>query len=135
VAPRPVRLAAARLDAGAAVIGLDLLPHLVEVEHPGTATDRYGNTVDDWSTSTRTPVRAWVQQSTGAEDTDQRNAQIGEWLMICNPVDTAGGPLTVHGEDRVHWSSLRFEVIGPAGPAYTPIELHHYEIRLRAVEG
>ena len=113
----------------------DMLPHMVEVEHPGTRTDRYGNQVVDWSASTRTPVEAWLQQNTGAEDTDQRDAQIGEWLMVCNPVDAGGGPLTVHGADRVHWGELSFEVIGPPGPAYTPTEFHHYEIRLKSVEG
>lgn len=113
----------------------DLLPHLAEVEHPGRTTDRYGNDVDDWSASTRAPVQAWLQQNTGAEDTDQRNAQIGEWLMLCNPYATGGDPLTVHGADRVHWNGAVFEVIGPAGPAYEPAELHHYEIRLKTVEG
>ncbi|MEV3855054.1 hypothetical protein AB0J38_12095 [Streptomyces sp. NPDC050095] len=117
------------------VIGDDLLPHLVEVEHPGRTIDRYGNEVDDWTASARVPVQAWMQQNTGAEDTDQRNAQIGEWLMLCNPVDAAGAPLTVRGEARVHWQALAFEVIGPPGPAYEPGELHHYEIRLKAVEG
>lgn len=135
MAARSLRLAAARLDTGAAVIGADLLLHVVQVEHPGRRTDRYGNEVDDWSASTRAPVRAWLQQNTGAEETDQRNAQIGEWLMLCNPVDVDGNPLTVHGEDRVHWQGAVFEVIGPAGPAYAPTELHHYEIRLRVVEG
>lgn len=113
----------------------DLLPHLVEVEHPGTRTDRYGNEVVDWSTSTRRRVMAWLQQNTSAEDTDQRNAQIGEWLMMCNPWDLDEQPLTVHGADRVHWDAQHFEVIGPPGPAYTPTELHHYEIRLESVEG
>lgn len=112
-----------------------MLPHLVDVEHPGTTTDRYGNEVTSWSTSTHTAVDAWLQQNTGAEDTDQRDAQIGEWLMICNPAGTDGQPLTVHGADRVHWQGLAFEVIGPPGPAYTPAELHHYEIRLKTVEG
>ncbi|MCX5562718.1 hypothetical protein [Streptomyces sp. NBC_00038] len=113
----------------------DLLLHLVDVEHPGTTTDRYDNPVADWSTSTHAAVDAWLQQNTGAEDTDQRDAQIGEWLMICNPWTTAGDPLTVYGNDRVHWSGLDFEVIGPPGPAYTPDGLHHYEIRLKTVEG
>lgn len=113
----------------------DLLPHVVEVEHPGSTTDRYGNTVDDWSTSTRAEVAGWMQQNTGAEDTDQRSAQIGEWLMLCNPWTTGGEPLTVHGSDRVHWNGAVFEVIGPPGPAYEPAALHHYEIRLRTVEG
>ena len=54
----------------------DLLLHLVDVEHPGTTTDRYENEVADWSTSTHAPVDAWLQQNTGAEDTDQRDAQI-----------------------------------------------------------
>ncbi|MFF2189242.1 hypothetical protein [Streptomyces sp. NPDC058155] len=113
----------------------DLLPHLVEVEHPGRTTDRYGNEVDDWSASTRAAVMAWMQQNAGAEDLDQRSAQIGEWLMLCNPWTTGGDPLTVHGADRVHWNGQQFEVIGPAGPAYEPTELHHFEIRLKAVEG
>ena len=113
----------------------DVLPHLVDVEHPGSKTDRYGNTVVDWSTSTHAEVAAWLQQNTGAEDTDQRSAQIGEWLMLCNPVDSSGSPLTVRGSARVHWDGLTFEVIGPPGPAYTPTEFHHYEIRLKSVEG
>ncbi|WP_030747639.1 hypothetical protein [Streptomyces sp. NRRL F-5135] len=117
------------------MIGDDLLPHLVQVEHPGTTTDRYGNTVNDWTASTRSGVQAWMQQNTGSEDTDQRDAQIGEWLMICNPVDVDGQELTVHGQDRIHHGPLTFEVIGPAAPAYEPAELHHYEIRLKYVKG
>lgn len=112
-----------------------MLPHLVDVEHPGSRTDRYGNTVTDWSASTHAAVNAWLQQSTGAEDNDQRAAQIGEWLMVCNPVDADGNSLTVYGSARVHWDGLHFEVIGPPGPAYTPTEHHHYEIRLKTVEG
>ncbi|RPK76618.1 hypothetical protein EES45_22935 [Streptomyces sp. ADI97-07] len=117
------------------MISDDLLPHMVEVEQPGRTTDRYGNTVDDWSASTRVEVAGWLQQNTGAEDTDQRNAQIGEWLLLCNPWSADGAPLTVHGADRVHWNGAVFEVIGPPGPAYEPAALHHYEIRLRTVEG
>ncbi len=117
------------------MIGEELLPHLVEVEHPGTAPDRYGNTVPDWTASTRVEVRGWLQQNSGAEDTDQRDAQIGEWLLICNPYTAGGAVLTVHGRDRVHWNGAVFEVIGPPGPAWEPSELHHYEIRLKTVEG
>ncbi|MEW1867042.1 hypothetical protein AB0420_02390 [Streptomyces caelestis] len=120
-----------------AVIDESLLPHLVDVEHPSTRTDRYGNEVADWSpgATLHADVAAWLQQNTGGEDTDQRDAQIGEWLMLCNPFDVDGAPLTVHGSARVHWNGLHFEVIGPPGPAYTPAELHHYEIRLKTVEG
>ncbi|MEV5911066.1 hypothetical protein AB0M00_19460 [Streptomyces chartreusis] len=113
----------------------DLLPHLVDVEHPGRKVDRYENESDDWSTSTHADVNAWLQQNTSAEDTDQRDAQIGEWLMMCNPWSVEGNPLTVYGNDRVHWQGLTFEVVGPPGPAYEPDGLHHYEIRLRSVEG
>lgn len=115
----------------------DLLPHTVDVMHPGTRTDGYGNDVDDWSEDavTRAKVRAWMQQNTAAEDLDQRSAQIGEWLMICNPVGVDGDPLTLYGADRLAWNGLDFEVIGPPGPAYDPNELHHFEVRLRAVEG
>lgn len=114
-----------------------MLPHLVDVTHPGTTTDRYDNEVDDWSpgAATHAEVAAWLQQSSGDEDNDQRSAQIAEWVLICNPEDTAGNALIVHGQDRVTWQALTFEVIGPPGPAYTPDELHHYEIRLRYVKG
>ncbi|MFJ3587533.1 hypothetical protein ACIQUY_29245 [Streptomyces sp. NPDC090231] len=115
----------------------DLLPHVVDIEHPGRTTDRYGNTVDDWTpgATSHVEVAGWLQQNTGAEDTDQRDAQIGEWLLLCNPWSSGGAPLTVHGSARVHWNGAQFEVIGPAGPAYEPAELHHYEIRLKTVEG
>ncbi|MEO3976305.1 hypothetical protein [Streptomyces sp. CAU 1734] len=112
-----------------------LLPHLVEVESPGSRTDPYGNTLPDWTASARAPVRGWMQQESAAEDTDQRNAQISTWLLICNPWTTTGDPLTVHGRDRVHWGARRFEVTGPPGPEYEPGGLHHYEIQLREVHG
>ncbi|MFI8853682.1 hypothetical protein ACIGW3_26300 [Streptomyces sp. NPDC053499] len=119
------------------MIPADLLPHLVTVVAPGTRTDRYGNTVTDWSPEavTRKQTWTWLQQNSGSEETDQRNAQVGEWLLGCNPFDVDGQPLTVHGGDRVEWSGLVFKVIGPPGPAYEPAALHHYEIRLRTVEG
>ncbi|MBQ1122644.1 hypothetical protein [Streptomyces sp. B15] len=117
----------------------DLLPHLVDVVTPGTRTDRYGNTIDDWSPEavTRQQARAWMQQNTGSEDTDQRNAQVGEWLMVANPRAVDGQPLSVTGKCRIEWpdQGLTFEVAGPPGPAYEPTALHHYEIRLTAVEG
>lgn len=134
----PVRiLAAPRLDSGRVVIDEDLLPHLVDVEHPGTRLDGYENEEQDWSPEavTRVQVQAWLQQNSGAEVLDQRSAQIGEWLLMCNPWDVEGQALTIHGEDRLSWEGLAFEVIGPPGPAYAPDELHHFEVRLRAVEG
>lgn len=87
----------------------DLLPHLVEVEHPGRTTDRYGNEVDDWSASTRAAVMAWMQQNAGAEDLDQRSAQIGEWLMLCNPWTTGAirSPCTARTESTGTGSSSR----------------------------
>lgn len=119
------------------MIDEDLLPHVVDVTHPGRTTDGYDVEFDDWSPDavTRAQVQAWLQQNTGSEDLDQRSAQIGEWLLICNPVAVDGQPLTIHGEDRLSWEGLAFEVIGPPGPAYDPNELHHFEVRLRAVEG
>ncbi|WP_431784329.1 hypothetical protein [Streptomyces chumphonensis] len=112
-----------------------MLPHLVDVLTAGTRTDRYGNEIEDWTTPARQSARAWMQQQTRAEETDQRNAQIGEWTLICNPVDADGDPLTITGASRVEWSGTTFEVAGPPGPAWSPAALHHYEIRLRTVEG
>lgn len=113
----------------------DVLPHLVTVLRSASATDRYGNSVDDWTAATRQDAWAWLQLTTGSEVTDQRNAQIGDWLLVCNPVDVDGNPLTVDGRSRIEWGTTTFEVKGPPGPAHTPSELHHYEVLLRVVEG
>lgn len=130
-------MGAGRVQRVAAVIDEGLLPHLVDIVHAGTRTDRYGNEVADWSPTavSRQRAQAWMQQNTAAEETDQRNAQIGEWLMIANPVDVDGDPLAISGASRVEWDGITFEVVGPPGPAWEPSALHHYEIRLRTVEG
>jgi hypothetical protein len=122
---------------GPVVIPESLLPHLVDILTPGQTTDRYGNTVDDWTTATRAEVRAWVQQQTGSELTDLRSAQIGQWVLLCNPRTTDGAVLAVPGNARIQWTGygITFEVDGPPGPAYEPSELHHYEVRLKVVEG
>lgn len=113
---------------GCVVIPPDLLTQAVTIVHAGSTTDRYGNTVPDWDAATRTTVMAWVQQTTGSEVTEQRNAQIGDWLMICDPA-------AVTGADRVEWAGLVFEVLGPPAPVPTPQGIHHTEVRLRTVDG
>ncbi|MEU2740222.1 hypothetical protein ABZ656_33915 [Streptomyces sp. NPDC007095] len=113
----------------------DMLPHLVDVETPGVRVDRYDNKVDDWSASTHTTVQARMQQQTSSEDNDQRSAQLGEWLLVCNPVDVNGSPLTIDSRARIHWAGADFEVAGPTAPVHELADVHHFEIALTFVKG
>ena len=106
-----------------------LLVHDVTVVTPGSTTDRYGNTVADWATSTSTTVKGWITQSSGTENEDGRDAQIGEWRLFL-PAGTV-----VDGHARVEWGGITFEVVGPPERAWTPRGEHHVEVQLRVVEG
>lgn len=106
-----------------------LLVHDVTVVTPGSTTDRYGNLVPDWAASTSTTVKGWISQSSGSEDENGRDAQIGEWTLFL----PAG--VEIDGRARVAWSGVTFEVVGPPRRAWTPRGEHHVEVQLRVVEG
>jgi hypothetical protein len=104
--------------------------HDVTVVHAGTTTDRYGNTVKDWTTASSSSTRGWVSRSSTVELTDGgREGQMSGWIAYL-PVDTV-----VAGGDRVTWNGVTFEVDGPPNQAWTPRGPHHIEAQLRVVEG
>ena len=107
--------------------------HPIEIVRAGTTTDAYGNTIDNWSSSTSVETVGWVTDrgvpGSPAENTRDRDQQTRLWKLYV-PADT-----DITGHDRVVWYTLTFEVIGPPVRAWTPRGEHHVEADLRLVEG
>lgn len=111
-------------------MALTTLPHSITVTTPGTTTDTYGNTVASWTTGATTAVRrAYVQP---ADATEVNQSATREALVREYRVFTVAAFV---GNERVAWSSLTLEVIGPSRRWDTPRGIHHYETALRIVEG
>jgi head-tail adaptor len=105
------------------------LPQTVTVVRPTTTTDRYGNTTTSWSNATRAEYAAWIEQSAAGENTDQRDQQSADWLLIVQP------DADVNGRDRVEYDGKTFEVVGPPTRRNTFRGTHHIEATLRWIEG
>lgn len=111
--------------------------HTIRVWTADETTDRYGNTVKDWSTATFEETRGWVTQTAASEIGDQREGQASSWRLFV----PAGTELT--GANRVEWvgetpmsTDITFEVIGPPARPWRPWSgEHHVEADLRVVEG
>ena len=97
--------------------------HLTRVD----VTDDYGASVPgEWVEST---IRARLEQRTADEINESgREASQTEWLMWAN--------VGLSARDRVRWSGLLFEVEARPRPRQRfGVDVHHYEHRLRLVEG
>lgn len=107
-----------------------LMTHDVTIVRAGTDTDRYGDTVADWSAATRRSSKAWISQTSASEILDSRNAELSTWrAYFPRTADVRAG-------DRIEWGSITFEVDGPPNPAHRPgTGVHHYEAPLKVVEG
>ena len=107
-----------------------LMTHDVIIVRPGTTTDRYNDSVPDWTNTTRRRAKAWVSQRTASEINDNRDAEVSTWQgFFPATVDLRSG-------DRVVWGPITFEVDGPPNPAHRPGSgVHHYEAPLKVVEG
>lgn len=106
-----------------------LLTRDVVIRTPGSLTDRYGDTIDDWTGATDTCVKAWVAQVATSESHDHRDG------TISNVVATffLDAELTVR--DRVIVDGETYEVEGAPNVACTPRGPHHLRVQLRAVAG
>lgn len=105
-----------------------LLPHTVTVQTPGTTTDRYGNTVQDWSSpATRTILGRFemlVSDAVAVRETTQgRDDSRSVWRFYCN--DEIG--MT----ERLAWNGLVFDIDGEVSPVYGALALDHYEALAR----
>lgn len=104
------------------------LPHSVTWQQPGSRTDGYGTAAADWTDPTETTIAGYMQPLSGQENTDGRDAQVGDWVLYT--LEQA-----VSGADRIVWAGDTYEVIGPPARFDTPRGFHHIEARLRIVEG
>ncbi|MDH4158659.1 MAG: hypothetical protein OEV62_00195 [Actinomycetota bacterium] len=102
----------------------------VTILRSSIAVDRYGNTIRDWASPTSTATVGWVSQRTSSEVTTSRDGEVSDWVgffLACEDIAAT---------DRVVWSGITFEVVGPPNPARRPGEsTHHFEVPLRVVEG
>lgn len=108
-----------------------LMVHDVTILQAGTTTDRYGDSIKDWTAATSSTVKGWVSQQTRSEVLDGREARVSGWVCYL----PAGTRLT--GLDRIVWEGTTFEVDGPINPAWSPRlrGVHHLELQLSRVEG
>lgn len=119
-----------------------LLPHTVTVVDPAEGEDSYGNTTYDYgAAATRTPAKAWLEQTqraqvaaVGADPLQER------WLLVTNhsPIGRRA---------RIEWTGpggpMVFELDGQPGPFYNPLAMaaaasstpHHTELTLKIVDG
>lgn len=107
----------------------DLLVRNVTILEATTSTDRYNNTILDWTSPTETPARAWVAQTSTVEDHEQRDAAITTvtaTFETCTPITATS---------RVVLDGTTYEVDGEPLVAWTPRGAHHVEATLRAVVG
>ncbi|MFI6496909.1 hypothetical protein [Nonomuraea typhae] len=107
-----------------------LLPLTLTLVRPAQRLDRYNDpTFDYGDAATRTTFRGWIDQSTANEQTpDSRNTITGTWALITN---RAG----IDANDHIDWDGAAYELDGPPWPVHTPAGVHHYEAKLRHVEG
>lgn len=96
----------------------------------GTATtDRYNDTVLDWSAPTSRSAKAWFAQQDTSDDHEHRNAKITEGTV------TFEVSAALAADERVVIDDTTYEVVGTPNVARTPRGPHHIEARLRVVLG
>lgn len=106
-----------------------LLPHIVIVQTPGTTTDDYGNTVQDWDSPAEVSVAARIELVLGLavearETTNGRDATVSTWRIFTNH------PISLF--QRILWGARTFDVDGDVSPVYAQTGPHHYEAILKA---
>jgi head-tail adaptor len=108
-----------------------MMTQSVTIDRAATTTDRYGNTIPNWSSVTQTSATAWIAQRS-ADEIRNATGETSEWVGYF-PAGT-----DVLAEDRITYGSIVFEVAGPPNQARTPwngAAVHHVEAALRLVEG
>lgn len=101
----------------------------VTIVTPGSKTDRYNNTVVDWSTATSVDSAAWV----GPTATSERVAdgdKVVSHLSCHLPVGA-----TVTAGCRIEWRGVTYEVDGNPELFMRRGAPNHYELALKRVEG
>lgn len=104
-----------------------LLTRSIDLLAPATSIDAYGNTVREYATTTT--VRGWLHRIAASDDLINRDAEIGDWILVL-PAGT-----TITGDYRVQVDDVTYEIVGAVYTAHTPTGPHHIEARLKVVDG
>lgn len=109
-----------------------LLVRAATIIHPGATTDRYGNTIADWTDTEEEDVAAWFAQRRSSEVTGLRGDAFVSGFVLVVAAD-----VTIGAGDRVELDDDVYEVDGPPMQAWraSPAGLHHIEVPLRRIEG
>lgn len=109
---------------------LPFTTNTVTVVHAELTTDAYNNRVRDWEHATRTAVRAVVDGTATAEDTEGVD-QTSTTYRCYLPPGTA-----ITAQDRLEWEGLVLEVAGEPIPRKGPTgALDHIQVDVRRVSG
>jgi hypothetical protein len=103
-----------------------LLPHSVTYTEPGYTTDRYGNSVPDYSAGTTSTGKARIEMvmtQNPNEVTNGRDDATSVWRIFTNDA--------INMRTRITWGSRVFDVDGEVAPTYGLTGPHHYEAILR----
>lgn len=106
-----------------------LLTRAVDILEPGTDTDDYGNTTRTWDAEDATTVRGWLHRIATSEDLQNRDADIGDWILILPAT------ATVTSDCRITVDDTTYEIVGAPYTAHTPRGPHHIEARLKVIDG
>lgn len=105
-----------------------LLDQTVDWVHPAVTTDAYGNTTDDWTGATVTPVKARIDQRTTTENMAGRDQTIAGLVLFTNETG-------VSAVDRFVVDGWIYEIDGDPWVVHSPAGPHHAEVPLKRVEG
>ena len=106
-----------------------LFCHEVRILRGTASTDRYENTILNWTSPRRRTALARVAQRSRVEENDGREARVTGWVCYL----PAGTDVTAL--DRIQWDGLTFEVKGVPNRAFDRHQEHHIELDLELVEG
>lgn len=105
------------------------LNQTVTVLTASSKTDRYGNTIVDWSAPASRTANAWVVQTGSIEELIGRDSTTTVAVVLLAPSD----PIT--SKDRVQVEGVTYEVDGVPDAMNGRNGVHHIQVRLRDVEG
>lgn len=105
-----------------------LLTDELVILNPTSGQDAYGNEEFGYpDPSTVTPTKGRLEQTGSSENVNDRDTQIGQWLLYLLPSNT------ITGDSRVVRLSdgAVLDVVGPPNPLTRPrTGVHHLEVRL-----
>lgn len=109
-----------------------LLGQTAEIFRPATSADGFRDArkrwPTNWATTPSQTVKCRLQQSSGYENTENRDVAVGQWRLYLDK------DAVISERDRVKVDGRFFELV-TVYPAHQPSGLHHYECDLTTYSG